>query len=200
MRASGTRAGTPAFPDRPAEQVGERCGSASRGWGQKPRAGWGGPSVQRSGLHFCSPASQTRPSPSGPTGPGAQPGRGRRRSAPKPPAHGRLVEACPPSISPPDTMHGQSYSSPASVTSVQGNCGPRGLALSSTVPWPGVWLLCLFQKPGPRTRSPSRGPARTQPPTAGPGRQMLPLGACPQPTCPVVLCTTQDVLACCVVG
>lgn len=108
--------------------------------------------MQRSGLHFCSPASQTRPSPSGPTGPGAQPGRGRRRSAPKPPAHGRLVEACPPSISPPDTMHGQSYSSPASVTSVQGNCGPRGLALSPPL-CPGracgFFACSKSQGPGP---------------------------------------------------
>lgn len=152
MRASGTRAGTPAFPGGAAEQVGESCGPASRGRGRKPRAGWGGPSVQWSGLHFCSPASQTRPSPSGPTG--AQPGRGRRRSAPKPPPPSPL----PTGVLSRRVLRVSQHLTPCMARALRLSClcdlgagelWPCGLALSSTVPWPGLWLLCLFQKPGP---------------------------------------------------
>lgn len=178
MRLSETRAGTwlPAFPVPPdirsrwarAAALPPRLGgSPGRGGAALQRSSVGCISVHQPPKHGPAPASPSQPQRLWLSTSQAE-NSGALHSTPllpRPLPDRCLVKVYPPSIL--TTWHHawpELMSSPASVTSVQGNYGPCGLAVSPTVPWPGLWLLlCLFQKPGPWACSSSCGPPRTQP-------------------------------------
>lgn len=166
--------------------------------GQQPKQGWGCPQMQQCGVAFLfTSLPDTSPGLSPSLGPGgsgfSQPGRRLRSLVLKPLLNPSGQVSCPGVSSEYLDYLTPCMASLASCHLRAGRTMPPLVLLSPTVPWLacGFFFACSkSQSPGPALHLWAyQDPASPQP---GPGGQMLPLGTCPQPTCPVVLYTTQE--------